>query len=611
MRNFWKNHIDSIWNNLGFTHPLRGQTFWMFHLKTNNLEDSQTKNSYTKPVVSIHSMHFVFPFCSVDTGNIVIPFVKQKWETEATRFSDFSSFLPLRVEPYLYITNQQIMWEFFNIKFTLGNLIPLSESSLLDRGLAEFIFPNTTFIECQTNLYTCHCCKLRLTGSNSSLGATEKFKVTYINNRNHPELTIGVNLWSILLTTEKDDFTFLSCGDTYNDPPNFLALFTPFTTTTWALIFITIFGWPLVLSLIENDFNLKNVLKDFDALFIGWEMILEQSHFRATNYKGRGPLYCYCGCVLLAILVLSNAYKGDNIRKLSKAYELVPLTHTGQAIKAGYMTYTRQHCWQSELGNNHNECMNGFELGSWGRRNQYTHEQLELWKPMGLQLTKDVYNQVDIRFFFVFFGNCRRRKAFLGWRSVLEPLQNHLPKRHAKANVYLGQEFIYSRSVGWRLNRYGSVKVFKIMWTLVESGVYNKLLNISYKPPAGKVFEPCRFTMLGNIVVQFVFHLSGPLFALLVFVVELRKRIALCFNPVRSIFSLFIKNFLYQFQEAFLQGLRFLLSEQNDLFDFLRSLQLDFFSPPVYYNHHKFTVFGLRSSLRILSYSHAPKTSCT
>jgi len=552
-------------------------------------------------------MHFVFPFCSVDTGNIVIPFVKQTWETEATRFSDFSSFLPLRVEPYLYTTNQQIMWEIFNIKFTLGYLIQLSKSSLLDRGLAEFIFPNTTFIERKKNLHTCHCCKLRLTGSNSSLGATEKFKVTFINNRNHPELTIGVNVWSILLTTQKDDFTFLSCGDTYNDPPNFLALFTPFTKTTWALIFKTIFGWPLVLSLIENDFNLKNVLKDFDALFIGWAMILEQSPLRATNYKGRGPLYCYCGCVLLAILVLSNAYKGDNIRTLSKGFELVPLTHIGQAIKAGYMTYTRQYCWQSELGNNHNECINDFELGSWGRRNQYSDEQLELWKPMGLVLTKDEYNQVDIDF----FGNCRRRKALLGWRSVLEPLQNHLPKRHAKANVYLGQEFIYSRSVGWRLNRYGSVKVLKRMWTLVETGVHNKLLNISYKPPAGKVFEPRRLTMLGNIVVQFFFHLSGLLFEFLVFIVELRKKIALCFNPVGSIFSLFIRNFLHQFQKAFLQGLRFLLSKRNDLFDILRSKQLYFFSPPFYYNYHKFTVFGLRSSLCMLSYSHAPKTSCT
>jgi len=75
------------------------------------------------------------------------------------------------------------------------------------------------------------------------------------------------------------------------------------------------------------------VLKDFDALFIGWAMILEQSHFRPENYKGRSPLYCYCGSVILAIFILLNAFRGDNIQVLAKSFELVPLTHMDQIIR--------------------------------------------------------------------------------------------------------------------------------------------------------------------------------------------------------------------------------------------------------------------------------------
>jgi len=151
-------------------------------------------------------------------------------------------------------------------------------------------------------------------------------------------------VFEILLATDKDDYTFLSYGESYNDTPDFLALFMPFSKTTWALIFITIFGWPLVLSLIENDFKWQNVLKDFDVLFIGWAMILEQSHFRAANYKGRGPLYCYCGCVIFAIFILSNAFNGDNIQVLAKLFELVPLTHMDEIVRAGYKTYSVNVC---------------------------------------------------------------------------------------------------------------------------------------------------------------------------------------------------------------------------------------------------------------------------
>jgi len=178
---------------------------------------------------------------------------------------------------------------------------------------------------------------------------------------------------------------------------------------------------------------------------------------------------------------------------------------------------------------------------------------------MGLQFTGDQFSQVGVGF----FGKCRDRKALLGWRSILEPLQKRLHERHAKVNIYLGQEFIYTRRTGWRLNRYGSIKALKRMWTLVESGVYNKLMNISYKPPTAPFFEPRRLTIHGNIFVQFVFHSGGLLLALLVFVAELHKKIILRFNSIRLILKFLLKNVLHQSQKAFLQGLRFLLNKSG------------------------------------------------
>jgi len=447
--------------------------------------------------------------------------------------------------------NTYFLFNFFNVKFTLRNLIPRSKSSLLDRGLAEFIFPNATFTFVSSE---CFCCRLGFE-INSSFRGTTYSRLRY--DWHLLFLEIELTDFEILLTTGIDDFTFLNCGDAYNYQPNFLALFIPYTKVTWALIFMTIFGWPLVLSLIENEFNWKNVLKDFDALFIVWAMILEQSHLRATNYKGRGPLYCYCGCVLLAVFILSNAYKGDNIQTLTKAFELVPLTHIEQLIKAGSHTYTIQYC--DALGGGGFDCITEFESEKEGRRNQYTDEQFKLWKPIGLYPNHGSFSTIDVDS----FEKCPNKKALLGWRSDLELLQNKVRQNQTNANIYIGQEFIYTRRKGWQLKRYGSVKVLKRMWTLVESGVYNEMHNISYKPLAAKVFEPSRLTIHGKIFIQFDFHSVGLLFALLVFVVELHKRIALCFNSVRLMCSLLVRNFFYQCQKVFLFGWKFYSRTRN------------------------------------------------
>jgi len=562
MRSFWNNHIDRIWNHPNKFHQIRGQTYWMFHLKTSNLHVIHATNTKTKPSVSIHSMHFVFPFCLMDSGRvIIIPISKKSWETEATLLSDFSSFLPLRVSSYKdEFRRREIPWDFYNTKFTMGNLIQRFNSSLIDRGFAEFIFPNLTVIDREDD--TCLCCKLNLTTSYDSLNGS----IEYFNTSDHslsivpyyyeaPQLRMNERFFSILLSTGKDEFTFLSCGDPTYDPPDFLALFMPFSKTTWALIFMTIFGWPLVLSLIENDFRLKNVLKDFDALFIGWAMILEQSHLRATNYKGRGPLYCYCGCVLLAILVLSNAYKGDNIQALTKTFNLAPLTHINHVINAGYKKFSSRLCITTEPQFYCKE--DEFYYVAEYSKHQYSDKQYKKWEPLHYVDINDTEDD-EFKRRFEWFGECREKKALLGWRGKndLAELAMKLRRKHKSAHISLGEEFIFSRRKGWLLDRYGSIKFLKRMWTLVESGVYNELLNISYKTPIAKPSEPRKLAIHGNIFVQFVLLSGGLLLAFLIFIAEFHKNIIRGFCSVRDSVRFLISNFLQHCQEAFLLGLK-------------------------------------------------------
>jgi len=534
-------------------------------LKTNILHTNRKLTlNVTPSTVSIQSMHLVFPFCPIEIGYIVIPSSKHTWEIEATRLSDFSVFLKLIVRSHNLLSTLPRIEDFFTIKFTLGNLIMRPRSTLLDRGMAEFVFPNATFMDERFSFKACFCCKLNLP-HNSTLGHIERAERTERETDDGLPLLIMTHKdMETLINTHEDKYTFLSCGEPNNEPPNFQALLMPFTKLSWALIFVTIFGWPLVLSLIENDFDLKNVLKDFDALFIGWAMILEQSHLRATNYKGRGPLYCYCGCVLLAILVLSNAYKGDNIKTLTKSFKSVPLTHISHVIKAEYKTYGVKIClgaYAPGLLDKMNDilgfdsCSSEFNSEVEISRVQHNEEQLKFWKPMSYK-RKDNFGfpkgELD------FLRQCQK-SALLDWRSVLEPLEKQLLKEHEKAKVYLGQEFLFNDHTGWRLHRYVSIKVLKRMWTLVESGIYNELRNISYKPSAGAVYEPQAIKIDGNIFVQFVYHSAGLLLAFLVFIVELRNRINLCFNAVRGICCFYLSNFLQQTQKAVLLAFRILV----------------------------------------------------
>jgi len=483
----------------------------------------------------------------MSVGFLVIPISNQTWENEASLFSDFSSFLPIIVDSYPYVP----LWDFFEVEFTLRNLIARPRSTLLDRGLAEFIFPNASFS--RSSLRKCFCCDL------TSLGNIERFDIFYTQKDPSPFLVLHEFMIDILFTTDQEKYTFLSCGDTYIDPPDFLALFMPFTKLVWAFIFLTVFGWPLVLSLIENDFKLNKVLKDFDALFIGWAMILEQSHLRATNYKGRGPLYCYCGCVLLAVFILSNAYKGDNIKTLTKSFELVPLTRMSQILKAGYRTYSRMFC-SGFYRDSKPTCVSEFFIEAEMKYdNQYTDEQYELWRPMDVdRKTSNRFSQLSAEF----FAKCPQ-KAFLGWHNLLEPLHKELVEKHGISKVNLGEEFLLQRRIGWLLKRYGSIKVLKRMWTVVESGIHSQLLNISYKNSPAKAFKPRRVNIQGNISVQFVVHSCGVLLALLVFIAELHKIITNFACTVYTMFGVLTRNFMHQSQKAFLLGVMYISKKKN------------------------------------------------
>jgi len=316
---------------------------------------------------------------------------------------------------------------------------------------------------------------------------------------------------------------------------------------------------PWVMSLIENNFKWKNVQRDFNVLILGWAMILEQYHRRATNYKRIGHLYCYCGCVVISILILSIAYKADNIRnQITNSCESVPITNMAQVKNAGYKTRTIKVC--AELLESY-FCDDLFyiEANFSKRRHQFIDDKrYKLWEPMDSivynhswfniigKLFQNNLKQLQDSVFDLnaeFFGECEKQ-ALLGWRSSLVRLEQELREEYKNAHIYVGKEFIFSRHFGWQLQRYGNVKVLKRMYTIVESGVHGKLLNVSYKPRADRrVFQPRPLAIHGNISVPIVFHSLGLLLAIGNFISQAHTSITLWFHNSPSVFR--IKTLFY------------------------------------------------------------------
>jgi len=70
-------------------------------------------------------------------------------------------------------------------------------------------------------------------------------------------------------------------------------------------------------------------------LALGIILLLEQGHYLATNCSKRGPLYYTCGLTLLVLIVVSNAYKGDNIQSLTKLLQTIPYIKFTEIVNGG------------------------------------------------------------------------------------------------------------------------------------------------------------------------------------------------------------------------------------------------------------------------------------
>jgi len=496
LRQFWSNQI-------GFSFPTgltKDETVMRFHLKVEDLGTTRV-TTVSNTVVSITSMHFLFPYCKAQGGDVVVPISPESWFADAKALSDFALYLPIVVD---LMENDNL--DFFHVPFSLLSLLKNSDgnSTLLERGILEFIFPNATFETTGTSKLTEKCSRLYPRQTQSS-GDVEHFSkiapLSYFNTIQFPLVRFNPPDTALILHLRWDPYTFITCGLPRHENVNFGALFTPYETLTWGLILGTALLWPLLLSFIENNFDLKAVLKDLDALFIGWAIMLEQSHLRACNYTGRQSLYVYCTATMIAFLVLCNAYRGDNIQTLTKSFEVLPITNMEELLASNYTMYTKT-TYEEFLG----QSWPGNELivESLYLKYQISDQKLDKWNSSfrAHRFGENILDgSIDLTWYDI-ISACNNT-AMSGWKSELITYEKRLIKSHNSDHIFIGDEHLYKRYTGIEIINYGLAKYHRNFYALVESGVYTLLVNFSNKPPPPLKSVPKAIEITGNIAIQF------------------------------------------------------------------------------------------------------------
>jgi len=510
----------TFWNLKSFYSRINSPKLMIFHFKAENLRNETFPQDTIAPQeVQVLSMHFLYPYTKLI--QISIPLNESVWKDEVDYWTVFRG--PLFVQVDKTFNSEK----FFDVPFTLRNA--LAHSRLVkDRGLAECVFPNVTFLPYSLSTvreYNNQAKEFFSSGIFNSECIDSFVDHPLVEQMTYPDFQIN-STYDITVRTASDIFTFLSCGRNIREKPNFDGLISVFDKSTWILIILFVIIWPVILSCIERPEDLGVFLNYCDAVLVGWSMLVEQSHMRASNYKRRTSLYYFCGFSVLVLIVVSNAYKGDNFKSLTKSFQIVPFEYVKQLVESGYEIYSKYIYVDGFIWRGMRFRVLEFEDVAesliYGLVYQQSLEHFEFLNSSikAYPLEENIYNESIPLDVGAVLDHCNNT-AFVGWKRNMFHLFRQLENKHGSSKVFLGKEIIFEREYGWSLRRYKDPQIFKRIKLLAESGIGQELISLEndyYDPYSRKDFKP--LSLNGNIVVQFSIYGCGILLSISVAVLE-------------------------------------------------------------------------------------------
>lgn len=135
---------------------------------------------------------------------------------------------------------------------------------------------------------------------------------------------------------------FLSCGTTFQNSAEFTGLISSFDIYCWQAIAIVLFLCvPVFLSFLNCEYlSCNRVLLILDAELAVLANLLEQSTPYSSSLLNKKRMKLVVCGILLCVLVLSNAYKNDNMYEMISPKKFRPFLKFDQLLNANYSIFT-------------------------------------------------------------------------------------------------------------------------------------------------------------------------------------------------------------------------------------------------------------------------------
>lgn len=376
-----------------------------------------------------------------------------------------------------------------------------------------------------------------------------EIKAVFDGSCSTPQVEFG-KIEGLTFVQENDQFTFLACGQVQISKLSFKGFLSPFDNYTWILITVFYFGFSFFYSIvIFRKFSFYII---FHSIISGFDMLIEQEDKKSQNLNKFNCMYWICGTLMLISIVLSNAYKGENISAITAPYSPRPHENFSQLLNYKYEIFSllsENKKSQLYLRASSNKLFNRSE----------DHEDILSKTEFGILLennlnekSQDLINKITYhsfeyenvkwgRFnfsFHSFLSNCSNI-ALTGWSTKLQLLskQIHLNRIKVKdGHISMGKETLFQRTTGWRIRKWTNPHIFMRLAALHESGIMNQwlafdqLVQVSnFKTKNDTVnaqdLGPQPLALSGNVVSIIIILMFGIFCASICFVSESMSRI--------------------------------------------------------------------------------------
>lgn len=365
-----------------------------------------------------------------------------------------------------------------------------------------------------------------------------------------------------LMAAHEEGFQFLTCGGVTLGSLSLIGYISAFDNMVWLMIFITIGITSIlyfVITQIPYKFKVSSSLLNY--IMMPLDAGLEQGNKIAVNTKQLKHLYFLSSAWILTMVVISNAYRGQNITHLTHPVppvkpelftDLVAANFSIDSIVAGkpsavvldlyygiwygmFQNYSMSSLYHQKPYT-FNEMLKNVENNSIVRK----YQQVENLLPSNVthtEWTKRI--QQGLSYFMDKIQSCNH-SAFLGWSDqVMEgvhKLKSNLrgSKNYTKAQVNMvvsaGRESILVSRKGWTLAEVTMpiLKVLSVITSIHETGIAKQwkgwdtwLKTLKYLKEFHEFGDdPVRLTMNDNISVVFYVHLVLLGFCMVILVAE-------------------------------------------------------------------------------------------